>query len=346
MKAWSRRRFVQYLGLAASAPGLRAAPRQLTVATWPNYHDPDNFRRFEDRHQVAVKVREFGSNEAMLAALLSGRSGFDIVVATNYTIASYVALNLLRPLPASLQPGLAEHEPRFLADIEVNGRAWGMPKNWGTTGYVYDSSALSVEPTSWREFWDLARTTASGRATVHDYPLTAIGNALKYYGYSFNSIATSELAQAEALLMDTRPHLQAISSHAVTEVQRGAVLAMAWAADAVLLQRQRPAIRYVIGREGGEIWCDYYTVCAESSQPELAWELVAFLNQTDNNLREFSAHGAAPTHLPTLARLPRDARENPVLFPRPEQLANLEFGSSETLMDSLRAEILARFSGH
>ena len=36
---------------------------------------------------------------------------------------------------------------------------------------------------------------------VHDYQLTTIGNALKYYGYSFNSNDEKELADAEKLLI-------------------------------------------------------------------------------------------------------------------------------------------------
>ena len=45
----------------------------------------------------------------------------------------------------------------------------------------------------------------SGRTMVHDYQLTTIGNALKYYGYSFNSIDPKELADAEKLLLDAKP---------------------------------------------------------------------------------------------------------------------------------------------
>ena len=47
---------------------------------------------------------------------------------------------------------------------------------------------------------------------VHDYQLTTIGNALKYFGYSFNSIDPKELAEAEKLLLEAKPHLFAITS--------------------------------------------------------------------------------------------------------------------------------------
>ena len=56
------------------------------------------------------------------------------------------------------------------------------------------------------------RRNYSGRVMVHDYQLTTIGNALKYYGYSFNSIDPKELAEAEKLLIEAKPHLFAINS--------------------------------------------------------------------------------------------------------------------------------------
>ena len=47
---------------------------------------------------------------------------------------------------------------------------------------------------------------------VHDYQLTTIGNALKYFGYSFNSLKPDELAKAEELLIKVKPHLFAVTS--------------------------------------------------------------------------------------------------------------------------------------
>ena len=50
------------------------------------------------------------------------------------------------------------------------------------------------------------------RTIVLDDQLTAVGNALKYFGYSFNSVDEKELADAEKLLIDVKPHLFAITS--------------------------------------------------------------------------------------------------------------------------------------
>ena len=88
----------------------------------------------------------------------------------------------------------------------------------------------------------------SGRTMVHDYQLTTIGNALKYFGYSFNSVDEAELAQAEKLLIDVKPHLFAISSDYQPAMRSGdAWLTMCWTGDGKQLNTDMPEISYVLG---------------------------------------------------------------------------------------------------
>jgi spermidine/putrescine transport system substrate-binding protein len=103
-------------------------------------------------------------------------------------------------------------DPRFTEAGNVNGKTYAVHKDWGTTGYVINSSKVTEKPTSWKEFWDLTNGTHAGRTMVHDYQLTTIGNALKYFGYSFNSNDEKELAEAEKLLLESKPNLFAINS--------------------------------------------------------------------------------------------------------------------------------------
>lgn len=42
---------------------------KMSIATWPNYHDPATFENFKAATGVAVEVNVFGSNEEMLAKL-------------------------------------------------------------------------------------------------------------------------------------------------------------------------------------------------------------------------------------------------------------------------------------
>ncbi|MCK4867624.1 MAG: spermidine/putrescine ABC transporter substrate-binding protein, partial [Alphaproteobacteria bacterium] len=274
----SRRHFLGVTGLgfatavmAGAVPGL--APRKahagelgnkVVLATWPNYHDEANFAAFTEQTGVNVQVNVFGSNEEMLAKLQAGGSSWDVFVPTNYTITTYVGEDLIEPLDLKLIPNYvaSAFDPRFAAPGTVGGKVYAVPKDWGTTGYVVNTKHVKGKPlTTWKEFWDISMTDFTGRTMVHDYQLTTIGNALKYFGYSFNSVDPKELADAEKLLLEVKPHLFAINSDYQPSLRSGdAWMSMCWTGDGKQLHDDMPEMEYVIGKEGGEIWSDFYAV--------------------------------------------------------------------------------------
>jgi len=320
----TRRQFMGITGLGTAtavlgtaAPGLFSTPLhaaedigdRVILATWPNYHDPDNFDEFTEATGAHVQVNVFGSNEEMLAKLQAGGSGWDVYVPTNYTITTYVSEDLIEPLDTSRLSNYNpdSFDPRYAEAGTVDGKLYAVPKNWGTTGMAVNTEHNDGNPiSSWKEFFDISMDKFSGRSMVHDYQLTTIGNALKYFGYSFNSVDENELAKAEKLLIDVKPHLFAISSDYQPPMRNGdAWLTMCWSGDGKQLNTDMPEIHYVLGAEGGELWSDYYAI----------------------------PKGAPHT----------DAQNDPILYPAQELLNALEFGAAVTLTDPNRAELMARF---
>jgi spermidine/putrescine transport system substrate-binding protein len=358
----TRRHFMGVTGLgaatavlAAAVPGLRPSTARagshigdrVVLATWPNYHDPANFEMFTDATGAFVQVNVFGSNEEMLAKLQAGGSGWDVFVPTNYTITTYVAEDLIEPLDVSKLSNYdaGAFDPRFADAGTVDGTLYAVPKNWGTTGFAVNTSHDGGKPfTTWKDFFDRTMDDYSGRTMVHDYQLTTIGNALKYFGYSFNSVDTSELADAEKLLIDVKPHLFAISSDYQPAMRSGdAWLTMCWTGDGKQLNSDIPEIHYVLGKEGGEIWSDYYAIPKGAPHREAAYALIDHMLNPEVNAREVLAHGYPVADSRTNALLPKEMLEDPILYPAQDLLDALEFGAAATLTDPNRAELLARF---
>ena len=358
----SRRHFLGVTGLGAAAavlgtamPGLRPTPARaatdigdrVVLATWPNYHDPKNFEIFTEQTGAFTQVNVFGSNEEMLAKLQAGGSGWDVFVPTNYTITTYVSEDLIEPLDLSKLPNYeaGAFDPRFSDAGIVDGTVYAVPKNWGTTGFAVNTSHTGGnEMSSWKDFWDRTMDDFSGRTMVHDYQLTTIGNALKYFGYSFNSVDPKELADAEELLLKVKPHLFAISSDYQPAMRSGdAWMTMCWTGDGKQLNSDIPEIQYVLGKEGGELWSDYYAIPKGAPHSEAAYALINFLIDPEVNAREVLAHGYPIADSRTNALLPKEILEDPILYPAQELLDALEFGAAATLTDPNRAELLARF---
>jgi spermidine/putrescine transport system substrate-binding protein len=318
----------------------------LVFSTWPNYHDPANLERFTELTGVDVLVNVFGSNEEMLAKLQAGGAGWDVFVPTNYTISTYVELGIIEPLDMTKIPNFdaATNEARFTREGTVDGKIYAMPKNWGTTGYAVNTAHVKHDMTTWKQFWDLSMTDYSGRTIVHDYQLTTIGNALKYFGYSFNSIDPKELGDAEELLIRAKPHLFAITSDYQPPMRSGdAWITVCWTGDGVQLHRDIPSIIYVLGKEGGELWSDFYAIPKDAPHREAAYAFINFLQDPYINAREALVHGYAPTDSRANALLPDSILNNPALYPAAELMDALEFGAAVTLTDPLRAEVMASF---
>lgn len=358
----SRRHFLGVTGLGmattvlgSAMPGLITRPAfaagsigdSVVLATWPNYHDPASFEAFTAATGAAVQVNVFGSNEEMLAKLQAGGSGWDVFVPTNYTITTYVEEGIIDPLDMSKLPNYdaASFDPRFAGPGTVDGKLYAASKNWGTTGMAVNTSQTNGRVlTSWKDFWDITKAEFSGRTTVHDYQLTTIGNALKSFGYSFNSIDPAELADAEKLLIEVKPHLFAITSDYQPPMRSGdAWLAMCWTGDGKQLNKDIPEISYILGKEGGEIWSDFYAIPKSAPNLDAAYALINFLLDPAINYKEAMFHGQPVADARVDAMMSAEMMADPIIHPAAELLSNLEFGAAATLTDPNRAEVMARF---
>ena len=355
----SRRHFLGVTGLglatavmSGAVPGLR--PRKayaglsgtVNFTTWPNYFSQENLDNFTKNTGVKINMAIFGSNEEMLAKLQAGSTGWDVFVPTNYTISTYKKLDLIEPIDLTMLPNYdaSTQEARFLEPGTIDGVVYAVPKDWGTTGFAINTKNVTQNPASWKEFWDLTQGPLSGRVMVHDYQLTTIGNALKSFGYSFNSNDEKELADAEKLMLAAKPHLFGINSDYQPSMRNGdAWMTVCWTGDATQMHRDIPEIQYVIGKEGGEIWSDFYAVPKGAPNREAAYALIDFLLTPEINAKEVVAHGYPSMDSRTNKLVPKEMLENPILYPAAEALAPLEFGAAATLTNPLRAEIMARF---
>ncbi|WP_095128546.1 PotD/PotF family extracellular solute-binding protein [Pseudomonas sp. Irchel s3h14] len=359
----SRREFLGRTGLGIAAavvatnmPGLLTSTAEaaeqaklgdrLSLATWPNYHSQENLDTFAKTTGARVSMSVFGSNEEMLAKLQAGGSGWDVLVPTNYTISTYVGLGLIEPLDLSRIPNFeaSAFQQKFMAQGTVDGKVYAVPKNWGTTGMLYDAGKLKNGPASWKEFWAAAQGPASGRTMVHDYQLTAIGNALKSFGYSFNSLDPKELADAEKLLIEVKPHLFAINSDIQPSMRSGdAWLAMSWTGDASQLHRDNAQMQFELGKEGGELWSDFYAIPKSSEHKDAAYAFINYLLDPQHNKLEVLSHGYPSGDKRVDALLPTAMLDDPIMYPAAEALSPLEFGAAATLTSPARAELMARF---
>ncbi len=287
----------------------------------------------------------FGSNEEMLAKLQAGSTGWDVFVPTNYTISTYKELDLIEPIDLKLMPNydLSTQDPLCRTRHHRRHRLC-RAEGLGHHRFRRQHQERDAESDELEGILGPGARPLTGRVMVHDYQLTTIGNALKSFGYSFNSNDEKELGEAEKAPVggeasSVRHQLRLSAVHA----QRRRLGLDGWTNDAAQMHRDIAGDVYVLGKEGGEIWSDFYAVPKGAPNREAAYALIDYLLTPEINAKEVVAHGYPSMDSRTNKLVPKEMLENPILYPAAEALAPLEFGAAATLTNPLRAEIMARF---
>ncbi|NOY56382.1 MAG: spermidine/putrescine ABC transporter substrate-binding protein [Actinobacteria bacterium] len=316
----------------------------LNIATWPNYHDPETIKRFTAETGVNVNISVFGSTEEMEALLRAGNSGMDIVVPTHYAVPGWIADGLIEPLDYAKMgnPDLSGWNPLFIDQPFDPGNRYSIPKNWGTTGIIY-SPAVGDPVTSWSEFFDRAKTDLDGRAVIVDHQISTIGSAAVAMGYDLNTTDPDELAKIEAMLVELKPHLWAITSDVQPAIRNGdSWVSMAWTGDGVQVVRDNPDFVYVIPDDGGELWVDNWTVAADAPHRDAAYAFLEFILRPENSAADTAFILFPHANPAVLPFLPADVANNPVIYPDQEAISRMTLSSAEAYNSEARAEMWAR----
>ena len=322
---------------AASGTGSATAgpiEAQLHMYNWAQYDDPALPKAFTTQFGPAVQIDTYSSNEEMIAKLAAaqGTSGYDLVIPTGAYIPQMLQNNLLQKLDKSLLPNLTNVDPQFL------GRAWD-PKNdysvckdWGSTGYFYDTTVIKRPMTSWQDFIDAAKAEASGKTAVLASPpeLTAI-----YFwanGIPWTTEKTSDLDAAENFCVnELAQHIKAFDSYPAIPLTQGTyALAECWNGDArqgLLASKTPDRYKWVLPTPKTELWMDNWAIVAGAKDPVAAHAWINYILDPKNSLTDMAYHGynTGIKDIKTAAQT-AGLKYLDVIFFTPDQLATLETG--------------------
>lgn len=327
---------------SATKPGSAdgTGPRQLHGYNWSDYVAPDTIARFESDTGIQVVYDVFDSNEILETKLLTGKTGYDVVVPSASFLERQIAAGVFMPLDRSRLPNLANLDRAILAKVARHdpGNRHAVPYLWGTTGIGYDvdrvEAATGAEKLdSWAAIFDpdqAARLASCGIALV-DSPSEIIDSILIYLGLDPNADRVEDLSAAGAVLATLRPHVRYIdSSRYISDLANGEIcVAVGWTGD-VLQARDRAAeagtgrvIRFAIPREGALLFFDMLAIPRESTRVAEAHAFIDYLMRPDviASISNFVNYANANT--PATALMDESVRADPAIYPTAEVGAKL-----------------------
>jgi spermidine/putrescine transport system substrate-binding protein len=265
-----RRRF---LAISLGAAGCASTGR-LNVFNWSDYVAADTIPNFEKEAGIRVRYGLYESAEEMLARVMSGNSGWDVVFPSNAFIGPMRELGLLAGLPSLAES--AALDPLFQRPPWDPDLRYAIPYMWGATGIAFQAS-LSDPPRRWADLWD---ARLRGRVTMLDDPAEVFAAALKKRGYSLNSGDPQQLAEARDEAIAQKRALRGyLNAEARDQLIAGDLLAaQAWqltARQAMALAPGRIAFHYP--EEGFPIYADCAAVLKESKRASVAIDFLRYL---------------------------------------------------------------------
>jgi spermidine/putrescine transport system substrate-binding protein len=327
---------------AAGAAACSRRPR-LNVYNWSDYVAPDTIANFESETGIEVRYGTYESNQEMLAKVMGGNSGWDIVFPSTEFIQPMLEMGLLAPLRSERLPNLNALEAPFRRPPWDPELRWSVPYMWGVTGIAYQSG-LNPHPEAWRDLWD---RRLAGKITMLDDPPEVLGACLKMLGYSLNSSHPAELEKAQREAIAQKHLVRAyLNAEARDQLVAGDVAAaQAWAVTAAqAMQAASGKLAFTFPRDGFARFADTMAILRESRRQEAAHRFIDYLLRPAVSARIVMAVQTATANGAAQALLPPELRGNPVLYPSEETLARGEWfeaqsAEAQRLRDRLWTEI-------
>ena len=294
---------------------------RLNVFNWSSYIDPKAVDKFSQEFGVRVRYAVYESNEEMLAKVMTGNSGWDVVFPTHSRIAPMAHRGLIAPLDHRRLPNLHYLSATFQNPVWDPELQWGVPYMWNGTGIAY-SQSLQPAPRAWSDLWS---DRLRGRLTMLDDPEDVIGVCLLKAGLPFGANDAGALKRARVEAIAEKRYVRAyLNAEVRDQLVAGDVLAaQIWsttAKQALNAQQASRPLAFAYPVEGFPLYCDNAVILAESRRRETAHRFLDFLLRPEIAAANATVGETATCNEAGRMMLPAGERDSVVLYGTPEIL--------------------------
>ncbi|SEE99327.1 putrescine transport system substrate-binding protein [Burkholderia sp. WP9] len=325
--------------MAMSAHHVKAD--ELNVYNWSDNIADDTVSGFEKETGIHTRYDVYDGDDTLQAKLLSGSSGYDVVVPSSAYAARQIEAGVYRKLDKSKIPNLANLDQglmKMLASADP-GNQYTVPWSWGTDGLGYNVTKVTqlLGKDAPYDSWDLlfnpqylSKLKSCG-VSVLDSPEDAFSVGLIYLHKDPNSTNAADYQAVYQLFKTIRPYItQFNSSGYINDLANNDVcLALAWSGDVGIAKRRAQEahrayeVRYVIPKGTAVLWFDLMGVPKDAPHPEAAMQWINYILQPKvsaaitNHVFYPNANAAARTFVNA------DILSNEAVYPSGERMKSL-----------------------
>lgn len=328
------------LGLSAT-PAL-AAGKVLNIYNWSDYIAPETVKNFEKETGIQVRYDVYDSNEVLQAKVLTGRSGYDIVVPTNAFLAKQLQANIYQPIDKNKLSNYKNLDAAVLTQANKfdPGNKYAVPYFYGINTLAINvkkvKAALGSEPMPANE-WDLlfdqkyASKLKTCGVSVLDSPSEVLPIALHYLGRDPNSHNDADWQAAAELMKKARPAITRFSSSGyINELANGSIcMALGYGGDLNIAKRRAEEakagqeIKVLAPKDGVMMWMDSMVIPKDAQNVDNAHAFINYILRPDVVAKISNATRYANANLGALKLMDRTLVGNPAIYLNDERKKTL-----------------------
>jgi len=317
---------IMALLLVAVASGCAKSGKTLHLYSWAEYFPDEVLEQFGKEFGAKVTYDTYPSNEDMQAKLRAGGGQYDVAVPSTYAVHALIAEGQLLPLDSAKLTNLKNVSPAFMNQEHDPGNKYSVPYMWGTLGIAYNTKYVKTAPTEWRDLLDPAY---KNRIVAVDDGRDILGLGLQATGHSRNETDPAKLKAAQEWLQQLMPNVKAWDSDnpKAMLLSGEAWIGLIWNGDAALAMQENPEIKYVLPKNGGNLWMDSLVIPKGAQNAELAHQFINFMLRPEIAAKVGVAYPYGVTNAEAVKLLPEAVRTNVASYPPKEWLTRAEFAA-------------------
>ncbi|MBU6277621.1 MAG: spermidine/putrescine ABC transporter substrate-binding protein [Actinomycetales bacterium] len=271
-------------GAADLDPNADLSKQTLTISNWAGYYPEDLAQKVQEAIGTPVTITNHATNEEIMAKLTAGGdSGIDVAFVSGQFAQALNEAGLVEAINPDFVPNLKNLYPEAQQLAYDPGNKFSVPYAWGTTGICYRSDLID-EPTSWN---DILQPSAENKGKV-----TALATerwlmlpAQKLLGFSANTTDEAEMQQVKDTLIAAKPNLLAYDDTTFYSrlVSGEANAVVAWDGWCNYGIAEDPNIKFVVPKEGSDLWVDTMVVLKSSKNKEAAHAFINYILDPANH---------------------------------------------------------------
>lgn len=259
--------------------------KDMVISIWDGYMAPDALDKFQQATGISADKSLHATNEEIMGKLMaSGGEGYDVVFVSAQFAEILQKQGLLAEMDPVKVPNLKNLYPEAQALAYDPGNRFSAPYTWGTTGICYRSDKLAQAPASWN---DLLKPSdeVKGKLTLLATDRWLLGAGFLANGWSVNESDPAHVTQVRDELIATKKRILSFDDTTFySKLASGeTVMAHAWDGWCNYGTQANASIKFVVPKEGSDLWVDTMVVMKSSKNLDAAYKFVNFMLEKGNH---------------------------------------------------------------